>query len=148
MKSQLPSALNFTNLPSDRNPKALVSPASLAFDKVVRRAVYEGPNGFGTRSDGYRRDQDRFREAAGRGEEPQWSYATQPGAMILKQSETVREALRDLSAEDLQHTYVKLLCDLGPKVFHDWLRHPQSGKRSKWAPGCTVLEDTPRIFSF
>ena len=109
----LPSALNFTDLPSDRAPR---SEAARAMGRLVEKAVWRGPNGVGHPADMARRNLRRLQDGAPWPGGRELSFEARPGAMLEREPEEVREALRGLRSLDVQTFAVD------PVMVGDWPR--------------------------
>ena len=95
----LPSALNFTDLPSDRGPG---SRAARVMGRLVEKAVWRGPNGVCHPADMARRNLRRLQDGMPWPEGRELSFEARPGAMLEREPEEVREALRGLRSSDVQ----------------------------------------------
>jgi hypothetical protein len=99
------SALEFTDLPSDRNPT--LTPAAKALRNLAETASFYGPNGICVPSDRAKRALDRRKRAVAEGVEVDTSsFEARPGALVLKQSPEVRAELRELTSDDVKDVVV------------------------------------------
>lgn len=141
----------FTTLPSDRSPLAQ-SPSRKLLDRLVRRAIAEGPHGCNARSDSARFRRRHLLDAVARGEPVRLCYETQPGAFIIRRPDHERKLLRELTSDDVKRVSVAAW-DIGEWALHDWGLFPEPGKRYKFGHigdpaflSPVPLEGTPKLY--
>lgn len=104
----LPSALDFTTLPSERGQ----SPARRLLAQLAKRAYDDGIGNWLNRGSVARRELRRLRDRSRIGDPAdRLSYFTQPGAFLEKHCSAVdRRILRSLTSDDVRELDIDTIC--------------------------------------